>query len=61
MRIAVIGASGWLGGTFTGEALGRGHQVTAIGRDAAKLATIEGATPVVADIGDPEGLVRALE
>jgi putative NADH-flavin reductase len=33
MRIAVIGASGWLGGAIAREALARGHEVTAIGRD----------------------------
>ncbi len=60
MKIAVIGASGWLGGTFTREALGRGHEVTAIGRDSDKLAAIDGTTAVVADINDPDGLVQAL-
>jgi putative NADH-flavin reductase len=60
MKIAVIGASGWLGGTFTREALGRGHEVTAIGRDPDKLAAIDGTTAVVADINDPDGLVQAL-
>jgi putative NADH-flavin reductase len=35
MRIAVIGASGWLGGTVAREAIGRGHDVT--GREAGRL------------------------
>ncbi len=30
MRIAVIGAGGWLGGTIAREALSRGIEVTAI-------------------------------
>jgi putative NADH-flavin reductase len=32
MRIAVIGATGWLGGTIAREAASRGHEVTAIAR-----------------------------
>jgi putative NADH-flavin reductase len=31
MKIAVIGAGGWLGGTIAREALSRGIEVTAIG------------------------------
>ena len=38
MNIAVIGASGKAGGFILKEAMNRGHQVTAIVRDAAKLA-----------------------
>jgi uncharacterized protein len=49
MRIAVIGASGWLGGAAAREALARGHQVTAIARNPAGLDEIEGAHPAVAD------------
>lgn len=34
MKIAVIGSSGHLGHAIASEALSRGHQVTAIARDA---------------------------
>ncbi|WP_150268712.1 NAD(P)-dependent oxidoreductase [Paenibacillus tepidiphilus] len=37
MRIAVIGAGGKAGNEITAEALNRGHEVTAIVRDAAKV------------------------
>jgi uncharacterized protein len=61
MRIAVIGASGWLGGTIAREALARGHEVTAIGRDEAKLRAIDGAETAVANVDDDESLRRAVE
>lgn len=60
MRIAVVGASGWLGGTIAREALSRGHQVTAIGRDADRLAGVEGAQVVTADATDVEAIADAL-
>ncbi len=39
MNIALIGATGFVGSKLLHEALARGHQVTAIVRDPAKLAT----------------------
>ena len=60
MRIAVIGASGWLGGAITREALARGHQVTAIARDRAKLGEIDGANPAIADATDGATLMPVL-
>jgi putative NADH-flavin reductase len=60
MKIAVIGASGWLGGAIAREAVSRGHEVTAIGRDAARLSQVEGARAVVADLDDPESIVDAV-
>jgi putative NADH-flavin reductase len=56
MRIAVIGASGWLGGAIAREALARGHEVTAIGRDPAKLDAVVGARPATVDATDPQAL-----
>jgi putative NADH-flavin reductase len=44
MRIAVFGAAGNTGSRIVAEALGRGHQVTAVVRDPARL--VGGATPV---------------
>ncbi len=60
MRIAVIGASGWLGGAIVREALERGHRVTGIGRHADRLAAIPGIAPVRADATDPEVLAEAI-
>src|SRR5690348_7518331 len=60
MKIAVIGASGWLGGAIAREAVSRGHEVTAIGRDGARLSQVEGARAVVADLDDPESVVDAV-
>ena len=60
MKIAVIGASGWLGGAVAREAVARGHDVTAIGRDESKLRGVDGARVAVADVGDPGSLQRAI-
>lgn len=61
MNIAIIGASGWLGGTIAREAIDRGHQVTVIGRSAERLARFAGARAVVADLDDPDSIVAAIE
>ena len=54
MRIAIFGASGWIGGTVTREALERGHSITAIVRDPARLEfTHERLTVVTGDVTDP--------
>lgn len=37
MKLAIFGASGWIGGAVTREALARGHEVTAVVRDPARL------------------------
>lgn len=60
MKIAVIGASGWLGGAVAREALSRGHDVTAIGRNVPGLQEIEGATVATADVRDPASIRRAI-
>ena len=60
MRIAVVGASGWLGGAIAREAMARGHQVTAIARDKDKLEQLEGATARTADVTDLSSLVEAI-
>lgn len=60
MKIAVIGASGWLGGTFAREALGRGQEVVAIGRDRAALESVEGALVAPADLDDPDSVLAAV-
>jgi uncharacterized protein len=60
MQIAVIGASGWLGGAIAREALARGHEVTAIARNASGLEELEGANPAVADATDGATLMAVL-
>jgi putative NADH-flavin reductase len=53
MKIAVIGASGHLGGAVAREAVSRGHDVTAVARDAPSL---DGAAAVSADVLDRAAL-----
>ncbi|MGB9184789.1 MAG: NAD(P)H-binding protein [Solirubrobacteraceae bacterium] len=60
MRIAVIGASGWLGGAIAREALARGHQVTAIGRDRGRLEAVQGAAVGIVDAADADALVSVI-
>jgi len=60
MKVAIIGASGWLGGTLSREALARGHEVTAVGRDRTKLADLGATGVATADVTDPPSLERAI-
>src|ERR1700712_1729740 len=60
MRIAVLGATGRLGGALAREAIKRGHEVTARGRSAARLAAVTGAEVRTADALDHTGLVHEL-
>lgn len=52
MKIALIGASGYVGAKLRDEALQRGHQVVAIVRDPSKLPTVDGLTTRSADVYD---------
>jgi putative NADH-flavin reductase len=56
MRIAVIGATGHLGGAVAREALSRGHAVTAIGRSANGLRELRGARVTEANVLDVEAM-----
>jgi hypothetical protein len=61
MKIAVIGASGRAGSRIVKEAVARGHQVTAVARNAEK---IEGGAGVLAkrgDVNDPATLASMLK
>ena len=60
MRIAVIGATGNLGGQIVAEALSRGHEVTAIGRDQERVGAIPGVATAVADVTDPASVESAI-
>jgi putative NADH-flavin reductase len=60
MKIAVIGASGWLGGTVVREAVARGHQVTAMARKIGKLPEGDGIADAQVDVTDAETLREAV-
>jgi putative NADH-flavin reductase len=60
MKIAVIGASGWMGGTIAREALSRGHKVTAIARDTSKLDGLGAAAAVSTDVTRREQIASAV-
>jgi len=59
-KIAIIGATGRAGSQLLEEALRRGHSVTAIARNPAKLEGRAGVTPVALDIKDAAALQQAL-
>lgn len=61
MKIALIGASGQAGSRILAELSSRGHGVTAIARDPAKVASLPGVTAVAGDIEATEGLAKILE
>ena len=53
MKIAIFGASGWIGGAVAREALDRGHTVSAIVRDPARLQlNHKGLSAVTGDVTD---------
>ena len=60
MKIALIGATGFVGSAVLAELLQRDHQVTAIVRDAAKLAPRPGLATVVADAFDADAVAAAV-
>lgn len=60
MRVALFGATGGLGGRVLEEALARGHAVTALVRDPARLAARPRLSVVAGDVRDRAALARAL-
>ena len=52
MRVALTGATGFIGSHILAELQGHGHEVTALVRDDAQAGTVaeRGATPAVADL-----------
>lgn len=60
MKIALIGASGYVGAKLRDEALQRGHHVVAIVRDPSKLLAIDGLTVKVADVYDSSQVAAAV-
>lgn len=62
MTVGVIGATGWIGGLVVGEALDRGHQVTAIVRDLSRAEALDArAGAAVASIIDQAAVAGAIE
>lgn len=60
MKIAIIGATGFVGSQVLNEALQRGHAVTAIARNTTKVAARERLTAVNADADDSDNLAKVL-
>lgn len=60
MKIALIGATGFVGSVVLEELLQRGHQLTALMRDPAKLAPRPGVSAVVADAYDAATIATAV-
>jgi putative NADH-flavin reductase len=61
MKIALIGGTGFVGTAALNEALQRGHHVTALARDPAKIAPRSGLTVVKADVKDPDQVAAAVK
>lgn len=60
MKIALIGASGFIGARLLAELSRRGHSVTAIVRNPEKVAALPGVTALKGDVFDKDGLARLL-
>jgi uncharacterized protein len=61
MKIALIGASGFIGSALRQEALSRRHAVTALVTDPSKLAPAPGLEVQRVDVNDTAALAQALE
>ncbi|HSI59377.1 MAG TPA: NAD(P)-dependent oxidoreductase [Ideonella sp.] len=61
MKIALIGATGFVGSAVLAELLQRGHTVTALARSPAKLAAQAGLGVVAADVLDAGQVAQAVE
>jgi putative NADH-flavin reductase len=60
MKIALIGATGFVGSKVLAEALQRGHEVTALARDPSKLAAATQLTVVAAEATDADAVAQAV-
>jgi uncharacterized protein len=58
VKIALIGATGFIGTAALKEASARGHSVSAIVRNPEKVETLPGVTPVKADVTKPVALKK---
>lgn len=60
MKIALIGSTGFVGSAILRELLARGHQVTALSRNPAKVAPQPGLTAVQADVLNADAVAAAV-
>lgn len=60
MKVALLGATGFVGSALLSEALNRGHQVTAIVRQPEKLAKSDRLTAVRGDVTDSAALASRI-
>jgi hypothetical protein len=60
MRVAIIGASGFVGSAVTAEASARGHRVTALGSNPARIGASAGVVARQVDVMDATGLAEGL-
>ncbi len=56
MKIAVVGATGFIGSRIVAEAMSRGHVVTAVTRSPGKVPTHDSVNPAAADVNDTGAL-----
>ena len=61
MKIALIGATGFVGTPLVAELLQRGHHVTALARNPAKLAAQAHLTTQALDVNDPDAVAAAVK
>ena len=61
MKIALIGATGFVGAPLVAELLQRGHQVTALARNPSKLAAHAKLTARTLDVNDPDAVAAAVK
>jgi len=61
MKVALLGATGFVGSAILKEALDRGHKVTAIARDPEKLEKRNGLIPRKGDVYDTASLAQVIE
>lgn len=57
-KVALIGASGFIGSRLLAELAARGHAVTAITRNPEKVPSLPGVTAVKGDVFDKDGLAK---
>jgi uncharacterized protein len=60
MKIALIGATGFVGSALLKEALSRGHKVTAISRNPDNIEKTAGVTTKSVDVNDSKALAEAI-
>ena len=61
MRVALFGASGFIGSSVLEELLGAGHQVTALIRNPDRVAAHAALTVVQGDVSDPAAVARTID